>query len=55
MGRYSKFIVAVIGAAFIALNTYFGEDVLGTQDAENVATVVIAILSAFGVERVTNA
>lgn len=47
MGKYRKLLVAVLGAALVAVNTFFGFEVGFT--AEGAANVLIPILTAAGV------
>lgn len=49
---YNKFIVAVIGAILTGLNTFFGIE-LGA-DAQQIAGIVIPVLTALGVYQVAN-
>lgn len=52
MSAYRKLIVALIGAALIALDQFFGISV--TYDAEAVMGVLIPFLTAAGVWAVPN-
>ena len=50
---HTKFLVALIGAVTIAANNYIGVIIPWTP--VEIVDVVVAILTMFGVERVTNA
>lgn len=47
MAKYRKLIVALIGAALVAINTFFGVEL--AIGAEGVLNVLIPVLTAFGV------
>lgn len=49
---HKKFFVALVGAALIGLNSFFGFDI--GFEAEAVVNTVLAVLTAIGVERFAN-
>ena len=53
MNRYRKFIVAALGAAVVAVNTFFGAGI-GLAEVQDFITVGTALLTALGVERIPN-
>lgn len=52
MNRYRKLIVAVLGAALIALDDLFGFSL--AYNAEQIVDILIPVLTAFGVWGVPN-
>ena len=53
MTRYNKFIVALVGVIYSAVQVFFGFEIpIGEA---NVASMIGPILVAFGVERIANA
>ena len=50
MARYSKLIIAVMGAIIVAVQTFLGIDLAGQGvSAEAVMAVLVPLLTAFGV------
>ena len=52
VGTYAKFVVAVIGAALVAIQTALSDDVISKQEW---LTIAIVALGALGVWAVPNA
>jgi len=50
--HYKKFIIALLGAALIGLGVFFGIEIPYTP--EGIYSVLVALLTAFGVEKVRN-
>jgi hypothetical protein len=55
MAKYSKLIVAVIGAIIVAVQIFLGIDLAAQGvSAEAVMTILVPLLTAFGVWAVPN-
>ena len=55
MGKYSKLIVAALGAGIIAVQTFLGIDLAAKGvTAEAIMTVLVPVLTAFGIWAVPN-
>lgn len=55
MAKYSKLIIAVLGAVIVAVQTFLGIDLAGQGvSAEAVMAILVPLLIAFGVWAVPN-